>query len=81
MSLFGLPILGLITFLPVAGVALVALMPSSRPDLIRRAALGTALVVWLLSLLLLAAFASGQPGFQYKAPRYAPIVRYAEQVR
>jgi NADH-quinone oxidoreductase subunit M len=66
MSLFGLPILGLITFLPVAGVALVALMPSSRPDLIRRAALGTALVVWLLSLLLLAAFASGQPGFQYK---------------
>ena len=66
MSLFGLPILGLITFLPVAGVVLVACMPSSRPDLVRRAALGTALVVWVLSLLLLAAFASGQAGFQYK---------------
>ena len=62
----GLPILSLITFTPLLGALLIAVLPSSQPDLIRRAALGTALVTWVLSLILLVAFTSKQVGFQFK---------------
>jgi NADH-quinone oxidoreductase subunit M len=62
----GLPILSLITFLPLLGALLIAVLPSSDPNLIRRTALGTALATWALSLVLLAAFALGQAGFQFK---------------
>jgi NADH-quinone oxidoreductase subunit M len=60
-----LPILSLIVFSPLAGALLIGFLPSSHPNLIRRAALGTALVTWGLSLLLLAAFAAGRAGFQF----------------
>jgi NADH-quinone oxidoreductase subunit M len=62
----GLPILSLITFLPLAGAIVVAFVPSRYPDAIRRIALATALLAWLLSLVLLAVFVSGQAGFQFK---------------
>ena len=61
----GLPILSLITFLPLLGALLIAVLPSQYPDLIRRTALGTALA-WVLSLILLVAFARTQAGFQFK---------------
>ena len=60
-----LPILSLIVFSPLAGALLIAFLPSSHPNLIRRAALGTALVTWGLSLLLAVAFAVDRAGFQF----------------
>ena len=62
----GLPILSLITFLPLLGALVIAVLPSDNFNLIRRAALGTALATWFLSLILLAVFARSQPGFQFK---------------
>ena len=61
-----LPILSLITFLPLLGALLIAVLPSTNPNLIRRTALGTALVTWALSLILLVVFARSQAGFQFK---------------
>jgi NADH-quinone oxidoreductase subunit M len=65
MNLSGLPILSAVTFLPLAGALVVACLPSSRPNLIRWASLGFALATWVVSLVLLAAFSSGGPGFRY----------------
>ena len=45
-----MPILSLIIFLPLLGALGIALLPSSRPTLIRIAALGVALVTFALSL-------------------------------
>jgi NADH-quinone oxidoreductase subunit M len=64
--MFGLPILSLITFLPLLGALVIAVLPANDPNLVRRTALGTALATWLLSLILLAVFARGQAGFQFK---------------
>ncbi|MBA3779217.1 MAG: NADH-quinone oxidoreductase subunit M [Chloroflexi bacterium] len=61
-----LPILTLITFVPLAGALLIAFLPRGRPDLARWAALITSLVSFVLSLLLLPAFEVGAPGFQFK---------------
>ena len=61
-----LPILSLITFMPLAGAVLVAVLPSKEQDLIRRTALGTSLAAWVLSLLLLVTYSLGQAGFQFK---------------
>jgi len=55
-GLEGLPIVTLVTFLPLLGAFVVAFVPSGRPDLARRLALGFALAAWALSLVLLAAF-------------------------
>jgi NADH-quinone oxidoreductase subunit M len=60
-----LPILSLITFTPLVGALVLAALPSRHEELIRRTALGFALVAWGLSLLLLAAFALGPAGFQF----------------
>jgi NADH-quinone oxidoreductase subunit M len=49
----GLPILSMITLLPFAGALLIALLPSSRPSLIRVAALAVSLTTFVLSLLML----------------------------
>jgi NADH-quinone oxidoreductase subunit M len=64
--MFGLPILSLITFLPLLGALLIATLPAGNPNLVRRVALGTSLLAWVLSLLLLVAFALGKAGFQFK---------------
>ncbi|MGI8703987.1 MAG: NADH-quinone oxidoreductase subunit M [Candidatus Limnocylindrales bacterium] len=61
-----LPILTLITFVPLAGALLIAFLPRGRPDLARWAALITSLVSFVLSLLLLPAFDPGASGFQFK---------------
>jgi NADH-quinone oxidoreductase subunit M len=60
-----LPILSLITFTPLVGALALAVVPSRHDELVRRTALGFALLAWGLSLLLLAAFAMGPGGFQF----------------
>ena len=64
MNLAGIPILTIVTFLPLVGALVVAVLPSS---LTRPAALGFALATWAVSLLLLAAYVPGVGGetFQY----------------
>jgi len=42
----GLPILSLITFLPLLGAVLIAVLPSGDPQPDPRTALGTALATW-----------------------------------
>jgi NADH-quinone oxidoreductase subunit M len=60
-----MPLLTLITFTPLVGALILAALPSSHPNLIRRVALATALVAWAFSLVLLLAFAAGSAGFQF----------------
>ena len=55
----------LVTFLPLLGAIVVAFVPASRPDAVRRVALGFALAAWVVSLGLLAAYVTGAPGFQF----------------
>ncbi len=62
MDLANLPILSLITFLPLVGAIVVAALPSTMT---RPAALVFALAAWVLSLLLLVGYLPGRPGFQY----------------
>ena len=50
------PILTVVTFLPLVGAIIVAIAPASYA---RQLALGTALVTWVLSLLLVVGFAAG----------------------
>ena len=60
----GFPILSVITFLPLAGALVVGFLPARYA---RPVALGTALLAWLASLLLLIGFAVDRGGlFQFK---------------
>jgi NADH-quinone oxidoreductase subunit M len=61
-----LPILSLLVLLPLLGAVLIAFLPSGNFDLIRRVALGTSLLTWAVSLILLAVFDRGASGFQFK---------------
>src|SRR3954452_11243586 len=58
----GVPILTIITFLPLLGAVVVAILPTAYA---RPAALGTALLAWVFSLLLLVCYLPTSPGFQY----------------
>ncbi|MEO5918114.1 MAG: NADH-quinone oxidoreductase subunit M [Candidatus Limnocylindrales bacterium] len=59
----GLPILSLITFLPLAGALLIAFLPSTYA---RPVALGAALLTWIVSLLLAIGFSASRGGlFQF----------------
>jgi NADH-quinone oxidoreductase subunit M len=60
-----IPIVSLVTFLPLAGAIVVALLPGRRTDLVRYVALGFALAAWAVSLLMLVGFLPGRPGFEY----------------
>jgi NADH-quinone oxidoreductase subunit M len=60
-----MPVLSLIILTPLVGALLIAVLPSKEADLIRRTALAFALLAWVFSLLLLAAFAFGPAGFQF----------------
>jgi NADH-quinone oxidoreductase subunit M len=60
-----LPLLTLVTFLPLLGALVIALLPRHRHNWIRWAALGTSLLTWAVSLFLLASFDPSVPGFQY----------------
>ncbi len=64
-GLEGLHPVSLVTFLPLLGAVVVGFLPSSRPDLARRVALGFALLAWAVSLALLAGFSASSPGFQF----------------
>lgn len=63
MDLTGVPILSVITFLPLIGALVVAILPSS---LTRPVALAFALVTWVVSLLLLTGFVPGDEGFLFE---------------
>src|ERR1035437_6406557 len=63
--MISLPILSVVTVTPLVGALVVASIPSKYPDAIRRTALAFALVAWVMSLGLLAAFAFGPVGFQF----------------
>ena len=57
-----LPILSLCTFVPLLGALAILLMP--KPDSARWIALGTTVVVFVLSLVMWAGFDNANPGFQ-----------------
>ncbi len=61
LNLAGIPILSLITFLPLAGGLVIAIIPRDRLQAIRLTALAFALATWALSLALLVAFPSASP--------------------
>lgn len=62
MDLSNVPILSIITFVPLVGAIVVALLPSAYA---RPTALVVALLAWVASLALVVAYAPGEPGFQY----------------
>ncbi|MFL5687360.1 MAG: NuoM family protein, partial [Chloroflexota bacterium] len=60
----GLPLVSLVTFLPLIGALAVALTPASRPNVGRYVALGFSLGAWAVSLAMLALFPGPDAGFQ-----------------
>ena len=56
MTASGLPLITIVTFLPLVGAIAVALTNSGKPDQARYVALGFALVTWAVSLLMLGGF-------------------------
>jgi len=65
IDLSGLPLVTLVTFLPLLGALIIAFTPTSRPNIARYTALGFALLAWVVSLALLVAFVAGADGFQF----------------
>ena len=67
MTVGDIPILTIVTFLPLLGAILIAIAPTSAT---RAIALGTALVTWIVSLLLVIGFEpASQRGFQFVEQR------------
>ncbi len=60
----GLPLVSLVTFIPLIGAVLVALTPASRPNAARYVALGAALVAWAVSIAMLALWPGADAGMQ-----------------
>jgi NADH-quinone oxidoreductase subunit M len=56
--------LSLVTFFPLLGVLVLALLPASQKDTLRWAALATSLITFGLSLVMLSQFDAADPGFQ-----------------
>ncbi len=65
MTVTDIPILSIVTFLPLLGALVIAFLPRHRHGLIRAFALGTALLTWIVSLVMLVGFLPGRPGFEY----------------
>ena len=61
----GLPIVGIVTFLPLLGAIVVGLVPSRNVAALRWTALGFAFLTFLASLALLAGYQPKEPGFQF----------------
>jgi len=57
-----IPIVSIITFLPLVGALIIAFLPRSAEDATRWVALGTALVTWVASLMLLIGFDPARGG-------------------
>src|SRR4051812_34956507 len=62
MDLTALPILSIVTFLPLIGVLVIAFAPASAA---RPLALATGLITFAVSLVLLLGYEPGRPGFQF----------------
>ena len=65
ISVGGIPLVTLVTFLPLIGALAVAITPASNPNIARRVALGFALLAWVVSLVMLAGFVATTNGFQF----------------
>jgi NADH-quinone oxidoreductase subunit M len=65
-TLQSLPLLSLTTFIPLIGAVIIAFIPSDRLQAIRWAALATALIAWVVSMLVLAGFDPNAAGFQFR---------------
>lgn len=65
-TLQSLPLLSLVVFIPLVGAILIAFIPSERLNWIRWAAFATAILAWVVSLLVLAGFDPNAAGFQFK---------------
>jgi NADH-quinone oxidoreductase subunit M len=63
MNLDTIPILSIVTFLPLVGAIVVAVLPSTYT---RQVALGFALATWVASLLLLIGYLPGRAGAQFE---------------
>ncbi len=63
MDMASLPILTIVTFLPLVGAIAVAVLPAT---VARPVALGFALLAWVVSLVLLAAYLPGNEGFDFE---------------
>ncbi len=63
------PILSLVTFLPLAGALLLIFLPAERTRLVRSFALGVAVLTFLLSLALYFGFDSGTASPQFVEQR------------
>jgi NADH-quinone oxidoreductase subunit M len=63
MDFADLPILTIVTFLPLVGAIAVAILPASAA---RPVALGFALATWVVSLVLLTAYLPGNAGFAFE---------------
>jgi NADH-quinone oxidoreductase subunit M len=71
MDLNGIPLLSIVTFLPLVGAIVVAVAPASAA---RPAALGFAVLTWIVSLFLLLGYLPGRDGFQFtEAFSWIPI--------
>jgi len=66
IDLTGIPILSIMTFLPLAGAVLLLLVPRERTVTIQGFALMISLLVFLLSIPLFLQFDGGQAGFQFE---------------
>jgi NADH-quinone oxidoreductase subunit M len=64
-ALNGLPLVSLITFLPLIGAIVIAFTPSGRPNIARYTALGFALLAWVVSLALLVSFVATNHDYQF----------------
>jgi NADH-quinone oxidoreductase subunit M len=65
ISVGGLPLVTIVTFLPLLGALAVAFTPAGRPNAARYTALGFALAAWVASLVMLAAFVASNHDFQF----------------
>ncbi len=69
MNLSGVPILSLVTFLPLAGAAFIALLPREAAQNIRYTTLWTTLITFAISLLIWINFDPATAGFQFVEER------------
>ncbi|MER3522469.1 MAG: hypothetical protein C4317_10135, partial [Acidimicrobiia bacterium] len=65
MAMSDLPILSVVTFLPLAGALVIGFLPRAALGAIRSVALGTAVLTWVFSLFVLVGYLPGRPGFQF----------------
>jgi NADH-quinone oxidoreductase subunit M len=65
MDVSSLPILTIVTFLPLLGAIVIAFIPRSADGAVRLTAAGFALADWVVSLFLLIGFLPTHAGFQY----------------